>query len=373
MQESKIYRSGEMFARRPIRRTIKMRFGLFQSVQLPDPKSEVRYYKEALEQIQWAEKLGFDSAWITEHHFSRHGIVSSTLTVLAYLAGVTDTIRLGTAVTVLPFHNPIQVAEEAATVDLLSNGRLDFGVGRGFQCGEYNNLNIPMDEASRRFEESMEVITKAWSQDEPFDHEGEFWRFNDMTIHPRPVQDPYPPVWVAASSPASLERVARNDWNLMIGQGEPFDQVAQQVASYSTAVGEAGFEYSPKRVVLARPMYTATSEEMAREDTKAPFMWFKQTGQEVGAPPENRTDLLPEEFSSYRRRFSRDSGFDYDAMFDNVALFGPPGQIAEKVEKLRQSGVENLIFFINYGGIEHRKVMNSLELFAQEVMPQFAD
>jgi len=122
MQESKIYRSGEMFARRrPIRRTIKMRFGLFQSVQLPDPKSEVRYYKEALEQIQWAEKLGFDSAWITEHHFSRHGIVSSTLTVLAYLAGVTDTIRLGTAVTVLPFHNPIQVAEEAATVDLLSN------------------------------------------------------------------------------------------------------------------------------------------------------------------------------------------------------------------------------------------------------------
>jgi len=256
---------------------------------------------------------------------------------------------------------------------LLSNGRLNFGVGRGFQWGEYNKLNIPMDEASRRFEESMEVITKAWSQDEPFDHEGEFWRFNDMTIHPRPVQDPYPPVWVAASSPASLERVARNDWNLMIGQGEPFDQVAQQVASYSTAVGEAGFEYSPKRVVVARPMYTATSEEMAREDTKAPFMWFKQTGQEVGAPPENRTELLPDEFSSYRRRFSRDSGFDYDAMFDNVALFGPPGQIAEKVEKLRQSGVENLIFFINYGGIEHRKVMNSLELFAKEVMPQFAD
>jgi alkanesulfonate monooxygenase SsuD/methylene tetrahydromethanopterin reductase-like flavin-dependent oxidoreductase (luciferase family) len=120
-------------------------------------------------------------------------------------------------------------------------------------------------------------------------------------------------------------------------------------------------------------MYTTTSEDKARRDTEAPFMWFKRTGQEVGAPPENRTELLPDEFSSYRRRFSRDTGFDYDAMFENVALFGTPGQVAERVENLRQSGVENLIFFINYGGIEHRKVMDSLELFAAQVMPQFAD
>jgi alkanesulfonate monooxygenase SsuD/methylene tetrahydromethanopterin reductase-like flavin-dependent oxidoreductase (luciferase family) len=219
----------------------------------------------------------------------------------------------------------------------------------------------------------MEVITKAWSQEEPFDHQGEFWRFNDMTIHPRPVQTPYPPVWVAASSPASLARVARNDWNLMIGQGEPYDQVAQQVETYRTAVGEAGYDYRPERVVVARPMYTTTSEDKARRDTEAPFMWFKRTGQEVGAPPENRTELLPDEFSSYRRRFSRDTEFDYDAMFENVALFGTPGQVAERVETLRRSGVENLIFFINYGGIEHHKVMDSLELFAAQVMPQFAD
>ena len=143
-----------------------MRFGIFQSIQLPDPKAEVRYYREALKQVQFAEELGFDSVWLTEHHFSRHGIVSSTLTVLAYLAAVTSSIRLGSAVTVLPFHNPIQVAEEAATVDLLSDGRLDFGAGRGFQWGEYHKLNIPMDEASRRFEESMEVITKVLDDDD---------------------------------------------------------------------------------------------------------------------------------------------------------------------------------------------------------------
>ena len=350
-----------------------MRFGLFQSVQLPDPKAEARYYTEALEQVVWAEQLGFDSVWLTEHHFSRHGIISATMTVLAYLAGVTKTIRLGSAVAVLPFHNPIQVAEEAATVDLLSHGRLDFGVGRGFQWGEYHKLNIPMEEASRRFEESMEVITKAWTLDEPFDHHGEFWNFTDMTIHPKPVQSPHPPVWVAASSPASVDRVARNDWNLMIGQGEPFNQVAQQIQGYRSAVGEAGHDYHPGRVVVARPMYTAASEEQARQDTRVPFMWFKETGQEVGAPPDHQVELLPEEFAAYRRRFARDVAFDYDAAFDNVALFGTPDQVAQRIEKLRESGVENLIFFVNYGGIEHQKVMRSLELFATQVAPHFTD
>ncbi len=350
-----------------------MRFGLFQSVQLPDPQQQVKYYKDALEQVVRAEQLGFDSVWVTEHHFSRHGIVSATLSLLAYLAAVTNTIRLGTGVAVLPFHNPIQLAEQVATVDLLSNGRLDFGVGRGFQWGEFHKLNIPMEEASRRFEETMEVLIKAWTSAEPFDHHGEFWSFNDMTVHPRPVQTPHPPVWVAASSPASVARVAVNNWNLMVGQGEPFQQVAAEVDHYRTSVGEAGFDYSPERVVVARAMYTAPTEEQARRDTRVPFMWFKQTGQEVGAPPEHQVELLPEEYRAYRRRFARDVTFDYDAMFQDVALFGTPDQVAERIEGLRRSGVENIIFFINYGGIESRKVLDSLELFSKEVMPRFAD
>ena len=157
-----------------------MKFGLFQSVQLPEPGAQAKYYKEALEQVLYAEQLGFDSVWFTEHHFSRHGIVPASLTVLAYLAGLTTSIRLGTAVAVLPFHNPIQLAEEAVTVDVLSNGRLDLGVGRGYQWGEFHKFHVPMDEATRRFEEAMEVMTRAWTATEPFDHRGEFWSFNAM-------------------------------------------------------------------------------------------------------------------------------------------------------------------------------------------------
>ena len=350
-----------------------MKFGLFHSVQLPNPSEQERFYREALEQALHAERLGYDSVWFTEHHFTRHGIVSATLSVLAYLAGLTDTIRLGTAVTVLPFHNPVQLAEQTATVDVLSNGRLDLGVGRGYQWGEFHRMGVPMDEATRRFEETMEVLTRAWTDADPFDHRGEFWSFNDLTVQPRPVQRPHPPVYVAASGADSVARVVRNDWNLLIGQAESEGQVADQIAFYKDALAEAEADYAPQRVVVARAMYAAPTTEQARREAEIPFMWFKDTGQEVSAPPGRRVELLPEEFAAYRSRYTPGARFDYDASCDNVMLFGSPAHIADRIGELRDAGAENLIFFVNFGGIEHRKVLDSLELFAAEVMPQFAD
>ena len=350
-----------------------MKFGLFHSVQLPNPLEQERYYREALEQVLHAERLGYNSVWFTEHHFTRHGIVSATLSVLAYLAGLTETIRLGTAVTVLPFHNPVQLAEQTATVDLLSNGRLDLGVGRGYQRGEFHRMGVPMDEATRRFEESIDVLTRAWTSTEPFDHRGEFWNFNDLTVQPKPVQRPHPPIFVAASGTESMARVVRNDWNLLIGQAESYEQVAGQVDFYKRSLAESERGYTPERVVAARAMYAATTTEQARREAEIPFMWFKQTGQEVSAPPGQRVELLPDEFAAYRSRYTPDARFDYPARCDDVMLFGSTDFIAEGVGRLRDSGVENLIFFVNFGGIESQKVLDSLELFATEVMPQFAD
>ena len=187
------------------------------------------------------------------------------------------------------------------------------------------------------------------------------------------MQRPHPPVYVAASGAESMARVVRNDWNLLIGQAETYEQVAGQVEFYKDALAEAGADYTPGRVVVARAMYAAPATEQARQEAEIPFMWFKQTGQEVSAPPGHRVDLLPEEYAAYRSRYSPDARFDYDAMCDNVMLFGSADYIAEGIGRLRDSGVENLIFFVNFGGIEHQQVLDSLELFAAEVMPQFAD
>jgi alkanesulfonate monooxygenase SsuD/methylene tetrahydromethanopterin reductase-like flavin-dependent oxidoreductase (luciferase family) len=258
-------------------------------------------------------------------------------------------------------------------VDLLSNGRLDLGVGRGYQWGEFHRLNLSMAEADRRFQESMQVLTKAWTASEPFDHQGEFWTFHDMTVHPKPIQVPYPPLWVAASSPGSMDRIAQNDWNLLIGQGLTLQQVGEQVGYFRHAIEKARGVYAPDRVKVARAMYTAPTPEQARREAEAPFMWFKRTADEVSAPPERRTDLLPDNFERYRRRFAAEAAFDYQDMVDQVILFGSPEQVAERVEALRQAGVESLILFVNFGGIESQKVKDSLALFATEVMPQFQD
>ncbi len=368
-----------------------MKFGLFHSVQLPNPTEQERYYREALEQVLHAERLGYHSVWFTEHHFTRHGIVSATLSLLAYLAALTNTIRLGTAVTVLPFHNPVQLAEQTATVDLLSQGRLDLGVGRGYQWGEFHRMNIPMHEATRRFEESMQILTRAWTSPHPFDHRGEFWSFNDLTIQPKPVQRPHPPVYVAASGPDSVARVIRNRWNLLIGQGETFPQVANQIEHYKNALAQANHPSSPpaqappppspnaeseancapQQIVLARAMHAAPTTQQAQREAEIPFMWFKQTGQEVSAPPGQRLDLLPDEYADYRRRYAPGAAFDYPAMCENVTLFGSPAQITDRIARLQENGIQNIIFFVNFGGIEHQKVLDSLTLFAAEVMPHF--
>jgi alkanesulfonate monooxygenase SsuD/methylene tetrahydromethanopterin reductase-like flavin-dependent oxidoreductase (luciferase family) len=170
-----------------------------------------------------------------------------------------------------------------------------------------------------------------------------------------------------------MDRAAHHNWNLLIGQGESFQRVGEQVQYFQAALGEAGFDYRPERVTVARAMYTARRPEQARRDAEVPFRWFKQTGQEVSAPPDRGAELLPENFRAYRRRFTAAASFSYEEMTKNITLFGAPGQVAEKIERLRQSGVANLILFVNYGGIENQKVLDSLELFAAEVMPQFRD
>jgi alkanesulfonate monooxygenase SsuD/methylene tetrahydromethanopterin reductase-like flavin-dependent oxidoreductase (luciferase family) len=145
------------------------------------------------------------------------------------------------------------------------------------------------------------------------------------------------------------------------------------VAYFRQANEHATGTYDPYRVKVARAMYTAPTPDQARRDAEAPFMWFKRTADDVSAPPQRRLDLLPENFARYRRRFATEATFNYQDMTDQVILFGSPEQVAERVEGLRQAGVESLILFVNFGGIDSQHVKDSLELFATEVMPQFKE
>jgi alkanesulfonate monooxygenase SsuD/methylene tetrahydromethanopterin reductase-like flavin-dependent oxidoreductase (luciferase family) len=183
-----------------VERKSVMKFGLFGGARVSEdgPRSDSQGYASFVNYIVEAERLGYESMFLVEHHFTGIGQVSSSMSLLAYLAAKTSTIRLGTGVVVLPWHNPVLVAEQAATLDLLSNGRFDFGVGRGYRKSEFEAFGVPMEEAAERFEEAIEVIRKSWVSKERFSHHGKRWNFENIVVEPPVRQNPHPPLWIGA-------------------------------------------------------------------------------------------------------------------------------------------------------------------------------
>src|SRR5947209_8076637 len=183
-----------------------MRFGLFGGAaapRAPDPASSAQGLFDFVETNVEAEALGYHSSFVTEHHFTGIGQISAPLTLLTFIAARTTRLRLGTAIQVLPWHNPVLLAEQVATLDLLSGGRLDLGVGKGYRHSEFAGFAMPPEEAEPRFEEVLDVLVRALASDARFSHRGRFFRFDDVVVEPPPQQRPHPPLWLAASSDRS--------------------------------------------------------------------------------------------------------------------------------------------------------------------------
>ena len=237
-----------------------MRFGLFCS-----PKADVpgfgpetgRGFFEFLDFNVEAEALGFHSSFSVEHHFSGWNQVSATLMLLAALAMRTTTLRLGTAVIVPPWHNPVLLAEEAATLDLLSRGRLDLGIGKGYRHSEFKGFQIAPEEAEARFEEAVEVMTRAWTTRERFSHRGRFWHFEDIVVEPPPAQNPHPPLWVAAGNPHSIKRAAARGFNLILDQYASPATLGERIGIYKAECAANGRVFDPMQVTVARQLYVA--------------------------------------------------------------------------------------------------------------------
>jgi probable F420-dependent oxidoreductase len=232
-----------------------MKFGLFGSAQTrrggPDVDSGMGF-REWTDYVVEAEALGFHSIFTVEHHFTGFGQVSASLNLLTWVAARTQRIRLGTAVLVLPWHDPVLLAEQAATLDLLSGGRLDFGVGKGYRYNEFASFRIPMEEAEARFEESLAIITRAWTSEERFSFDGKFWSYSDIVVEPPPAQRPHPPFWMGAGSPASIRRVAERGCKLLLDQFAPHEAIGERVALFRAEVEARGRRFDPMDVAGAR-------------------------------------------------------------------------------------------------------------------------
>ncbi len=344
-----------------------MQFGLFGSAAARRPTSDEAAdfdcsegYRDFIEYNIEAEALGFRGTFVVEHHFTGYGQVSATINLLTWLGARTRHLRLGTAVMVLPWHNPVLLAEQAATLDLLSGGRLDFGVGKGYRYNEFAGFCVPMDEADARFDECLEVIVKAWASNEKFSHRGPYWRFDDIVVEPPTAQRPHPPIWMGAGGESSVRRVAERGYNLLLGQYASPSDVGRSIAAYKAAVEASGRRFDPLQIGVTRAFFVADSAA-EKEGALERRLANRVRQLKLATRPDGTVHGGPD----------RATG-DPDAVNRASAMYGNPDEIAEKLDELRRAGVGYVL--INGGGSGGgQRGRTSLRRFAAKVMPHFAD
>jgi len=336
-----------------------MKFGLFTSAQANSgdlgPESG-QGFCDYLDFNVAAEQLGFRSSFLVEHHFTGWNQVSSTLMLLTALAMRTARLRLGSAVMVLPWHNPVLLAEEAATLDLISGGRLDLGIGKGYRHSEFKGFQIAPEEAEARFDEALEIMVRAWTERSRFSHRGRFWRFEDIVVEPPPAQKPHPPLWVAAGSANSIRRAAARGFNLILDQYAGPQLIAERIALYKAELKAHGLSFDPMQVAVARQVYVANDEADKEAALRRRAAYTKRTVEVSRAPVEASGGKAGSHVLAYA---------DRPGGTEEHALYGTPEEIRAKLEELRQAGAKYVLLTFSGGVVQ-------LHRFAREVMPSFS-
>jgi probable F420-dependent oxidoreductase len=329
-----------------------MQFAIFGSAQADSEQPNAPLgegFHDFVEFNVEAEALGYCATFLVEHHFTGWKQVSAPLQLLTWLAARTTKLRLGTAVLVLPWHNPVLLAEQAAMLDLMSGGRLDFGIGKGYRHTEFEGFGIPPEEAQARFDEALEVILKAWTTRERFSHEGRFWRFKNIVVEPPPRQAPHPPLWTGAGSPASIQRAAKRGHNLILDQFASAEMLCERIALFQAEAAAHGRRYDPLQVVVARDMFIVDGEREREAAITRNNEVYARTLSVSRAPGcAGGSHILAYAHTAQQQRES--------------PLIGTSDEIVAKLQTLRTAGVEYVM--LNAAGSRA-----NLRRFAREVMP----
>jgi alkanesulfonate monooxygenase SsuD/methylene tetrahydromethanopterin reductase-like flavin-dependent oxidoreductase (luciferase family) len=320
-------------------------------------------FRETFELVDLADGLGLDTVWLGETHFTPERAVHSAQMVIASaIASRTKQLRVGSAVHVLPLVHPLRIAEEAATVDQISKGRLDFGVGRSGLTRYYKGYNIDYSESSARFLEAMDVITKAWN-DEPFSHEGEFYSFHNVNVEPKPYRGLHPPIRVAAASAETFSMVGKLGYPIFISTNSDEPELMDRLKLYRDALREAGHPDSGD-VLLRIPAYVSESAENARSEPEASttYMIGYTAAQIASAPNQETAD-----------RLRRLADVSYEEVLHHKVMYGTPEEVVERIQRYQEElGISGLVLEMNYGGqIPNELVLRSIRQLTEKVMPQF--
>lgn len=346
-----------------------MEFGTFYQLPCAAEQIPLYRYEDTMMQIQHADSLGLDVAWLAElHFFPTFSIMPSPLLVASALAQRTRRIRLGIAVNLLPLHQPLRNAEDAATLDILSNGRLEYGAGRGAIPLHFAGYNVPLEESRARFLEALDVVLLAWTTDS-FSYEGKYYQYRDVQVVPKPLQKPHPPIRIACNSADSFQLAGERGWRILSSSViVPLQRLQHDITTYNILLSEHDTPRCGDEVAIAAPIYVAPSLAKAREHPEASIMHYFRTLRDMYNTRQGRAMAHLPRMQELQERLQK---MTYDQVLDSIAIFGDPAYCIERLQWFKETfGMHQFICWFNPGGkIPHKQVMESMRLFAEKVMP----
>ncbi|MBI2207649.1 MAG: LLM class flavin-dependent oxidoreductase [Candidatus Rokubacteria bacterium] len=347
-----------------------MRFGLFFQVPESDGHTHAERYAEMFELIALADALGFDVAWLAELHFGgAFSLLSNPLMTVPVIAQRTKRIRIGTAVTLLPLHHPLSCAEQAATADLLSGGRLEFGVGRGSIPTQFHGFGVPTSENRARFDEALDIIRLAWTQDR-FSYRGRFYEVEDLEVVPKPVQRPHPPVRVGVHTPESFAHIG--DLGLPIYSGTtttPLPQLRECMALYRAHLATGGHAWGADQMALMFPLHVGPTGAAARAAIRPGVHKYYRNLQTIFS-------RLPDSYGEHLPRLraieENVANLPFDKFCRDHAMFGDASEIVDRLQAAREEfGLSQVICWFDQGSMLPRDEMEgTMRRFAEQVMPK---
>src|SRR6266852_9028565 len=347
-----------------------MHFGIFVE-EMRYGANQVSAFRDAFELVQHAEAWGLDCVWLGEIHFApARSVISASLQVASSIATRTKRLHVGTAVTVLPLNHPLRIAEEVATLDQISEGRLEFGIGRSGVVRSYDAYGIPYAESQGRFREALEIILQAW-KGEPFSYEGQFFHVKNATVTPTPVQRPHPPIRMAANSDETFPAVGKMGLPIFVGlRAAEIPDLQEHLADYRKAWHEAGHPGEPS-VYLRIPVYVSTTEKGAVEEPRESLTYFFERQSLLAASSVGRAGTGPAD--RRQAQVARMASLTYDDILARKVAFGTAAGVIDRLTQLReQLGIDGIVTELNPGGLIPLELeRRSLQLLTRDVIPAF--
>jgi alkanesulfonate monooxygenase SsuD/methylene tetrahydromethanopterin reductase-like flavin-dependent oxidoreductase (luciferase family) len=348
-----------------------MEFGMFHQFPALPGRPQRDAFEEGFAQIDAAEQWGLDVMWLSELHFDpQRSLLSAPLSIASAVAARTNRIKIGIAVQVLPLCHPLRIAEEGATVDQISGGRLIFGVGRSGLPRTYEDYGVSYAESRDRFAEVLDIVEQAWSQP-AVSYEGKYYTFKNITVAPKPLQQPSPPIRIAAASPDTYPAVGARGLPIFINaRYGSFSEFVPEIRKYREAYA-AAVHSGRGQVYLRVPTYVAETEARARSEAEESLMHFYR--EQAGRLRDSLARAGTRAIEGRAERLKRIENLTYEEALGGQVLVGSPKMVTERLQMLQQEiGIDGILAEINCGGlIPHDRVMTALRLLCEEVKPRF--